>query len=195
MAKPEAILIFGAPGAGKGTMGPLICDLANHYHLSTGDIFRGLPASSENGQLFFSYAKEGKLVPDDVTMKIWWTYTQGLINTNKYDPGKQSLLLDGLPRTVEQAQLLDEYVNVTRVIALDIQDENVIIERLGKRAKIEKRADDANVDIVRKRLQEYHEKTAPVLGHYPKEIVSVINAEQSPAEVLRDILIENAAHI
>ena len=192
MNKPEVILMFGAPGAGKGTISPLICQVANNYHLSTGDIFRGLPAESENGKLFFSYAREGKLVPDEVTMQIWWTYTQGLINTNKYNPSEQLMVLDGLPRTVEQAKLLEQYVTVKRVIALDIQDENVIIERLGKRAKIEKRADDADIAIVKKRLQEYHNKTAPVLDFYPKELVSIINAEQKPSEVLRDVLKENS---
>ena len=67
--KPKAILMFGPPGAGKGTIGAMLCAAGNHFHLSSGDIFRGLPPESKSGQLFYSYANEGKLVPDDVTIE------------------------------------------------------------------------------------------------------------------------------
>ena len=188
MSKPKAILMFGAPGAGKGTIGSALCSFGGHYHLSSGDIFRGLPKESESGKLFFQYASNGKLVPDDVTIDIWWRYTKGLMDTNRFDPAKQYLFLDGLPRTKEQAKLIEEYVDVVQVIVLDITDEEVLFQRLGNRAKIEGRADDANREIIVNRLKEYHAKTSPVLEHYSEDIISTINAEQTPFEVLRDVL-------
>ena len=187
--KLKAILIFGAPGAGKGTMGAMITAAANLYHLSTGDIFRGMAKDSENGKLIASYADKGMLVPDEATMKIWCRYTQGLIDTNVYNPAKQLLLLDGLPRTVEQAKLIEEYVEVQKGIMLEIKDAQVVIDRILGRGKSSGRADDADVAIIRKRLNEYKEKTAPVIDHYPENLITRINAENTPVEVLRDVLI------
>ena len=192
MSKPKAILMFGAPGAGKGTIGSVLCSFGGHYHLSSGDIFRGLPKESDSGKLFFEYASNGKLVPDDVTIDIWWRYTKGLMDTNRFDPATQYLFLDGLPRTKEQAQLIEKYVDVVQIIVLYIKDEEVLFERLGKRAKIEGRADDANRDIIINRLKEYHAKTSPILEYYSDDIISTINAEQTPFEVLRDVLASTA---
>lgn len=189
LPKLKTVLLFGPPGAGKGTIGAMICAAGNHYHLSSGQIFRGLPPESESGKLFCQYAHNGNLVPDEVTVDIWKRYTQGLVNTNRYYPGHQLLLLDGIPRTVRQAELLDEHVEVIHVIVLEIQDEEKIFRRLRRRAHIEKRPDDADLEIVRNRLHEYREKTEPVLRYYSEEIISRVNAENTPMEVLRDVLI------
>lgn len=187
--KPKAVLMFGPPGAGKGTIGAMLCAAGSHFHLSSGDIFRGLPPESKSGQLFYSYANEGKLVPDDVTIEICWRYLNGLIDTNKFDPSKQLLLLDGLPRTANQAKLIEDYVDVEHIIVLTIEDEEELYRRIGRRGKIEGRNDDGDRAIVTKRLQEYHEKTAKVLECYPAEKISKFSAEQAPVEVLRDVLV------
>ncbi|MCH2206489.1 MAG: nucleoside monophosphate kinase [Lentisphaerales bacterium] len=187
--KPRAVLLFGPPGAGKGTIGSMICAAGNHYHLSSGDIFRGLPPESKSGQLFYSYANEGKLVPDDVTIEICWRYLNGLVDTNKFHPAQQLLLLDGLPRTANQAKLIEEYVDVLHVIVLTIEDEEELYRRIGRRGKIEGRNDDGDRAIVAKRLKEYHEKTAKVLEYYPDAKISKFSAEQAPMEVLRDVLV------
>lgn len=185
---PQVVLLFGPPGAGKGTIGQMICAAGNHFHLSSGDIFRHLSPESDNGKVFHQYASTGKLVPDEVTFEVWKRYTRGLVDTNRYFPDQQLLLLDGIPRTLKQAQLLDEYVNVLHVIVLDIFDEDIILKRILRRAKIEKRTDDAEEAVIRKRVQEYREKTAQVLTHYKPEIVFHYSAEQRPMEVLRDVL-------
>ena len=192
--KPKAILMFGPPGAGKGTIGAMLCAAGNHFHLSSGDIFRGLPPESKSGQLFYSYANEGKLVPDDVTIEICWRYLNGLIDTNKFDPSKQLIFLDGLPRTANQAKLIEDYVDVEHIIVLTIEDEEELYRRIGRRGKIEGRNDDGDRVIVTKRLQEYHEKTSKVLECYPAEKISKFSAEQAPVEVLRDVLV-GCAHL
>ena len=192
--KPKAILMFGPPGAGKGTIGAMLCAAGNHFHLSSGDIFRGLPPESKSGQLFYSYANEGKLVPDDVTIEICWRYLNGLIDTNKFDPSKQLIFLDGLPRTANQAKLIEDYVDVEHIIVLTIEDEEELYRRIGRRGKIEGRNDDGDRAIIAKRLEEYHAKTAKVLECYPAEKISKFSAEQAPVEVLRDVLV-GCAHL
>ncbi len=189
---PQVIMIFGAPGAGKGTVGQILCKVGNHFHLSSGDIFRNLDPESESGKLFKSYSTKGQLVPDELTLEICTSYIKTLIDTKQYFPTKQMLLLDGLPRTVSQAEILNKSINVKHIIVLDIKDEQELIDRLSKRAKIEGRPDDANVDIIQKRIEEYHAKTAAVLDFYPKEIVHHYNASQTPIEVLRDVLVGSA---
>jgi len=157
-------------------------------HLSTGDIFRGLSPASENGKLFASYANAGKLVPDEVTIQIFSRYVGGLIDTNKFDPAKQAFLLDGIPRTVEQAELIKKVVVVKHIFVLEIVDYSVIIERLLKRAAIEGRKDDIHEPVVRARINEYETKTAAVLGVYDPSLITKINGAQTQDEVFRDVL-------
>ncbi|PCJ57200.1 MAG: adenylate kinase [Planctomycetota bacterium] len=192
MHRPQVVLLFGPPGAGKGTIGQMICAAGNHFHLSSGNIFRHLSPESKNGQLFHEYAGKGKLVPDEVTFEVWKKYTRGLVDTNRYFPGQQLLLLDGIPRTTKQAEMLDQFVDILHIIVLDIFNEDVILKRILRRAQIEKRSDDAEESVIRKRIEEYHTKTSEVLKHYDKEKVFTYSAENRPIEVLRDVLVGSA---
>jgi adenylate kinase len=189
MSNISAFLIFGAPGSGKGTVGAkLAATTIGIKHLSTGDIFRGLSPASENGKLFASYSNTGKLVPDEITIQIFSRYIGGLIDTNKFDPAKDSFLLDGIPRTVTQAELIKNVVNVKHIFVLNIADYSVIIERLLKRAAIEGRKDDAEESVVRARIKEYETKTAAVLKAYDNSLITSINGSLTPDEVFRDTL-------
>jgi adenylate kinase len=185
----SAFLIFGAPGSGKGTVGAKLAAVTTGIkHLSTGDIFRGLSPASENGKLFASYANAGKLVPDEVTIQIFSRYVGGLIDTNKFDPAKQSFLLDGIPRTVEQVELIKNTVSVKHIFVLEILDHSVIIARLLKRAAIEGRKDDIHESVVRARIDEYENKTAAVLNAYGHSLITKINGAGTQDEVFRDVL-------
>ncbi|MDR3001694.1 MAG: nucleoside monophosphate kinase [Fibromonadaceae bacterium] len=188
MSNISAFLIFGPPGSGKGTVGAKLAATTGVKHLSTGDIFRGLSPAGENGKLFASYANAGKLVPDEATVQIFSRYIGGLIDTNKFDPEKDSFLLDGIPRTVAQAELIKSVVNVRHIFVLDIPDYSVIVERLLKRAAIEGRKDDADESVVRARIKEYETKTAAVLSAYSDSLITKINGNQSPNKVFRDTL-------
>jgi adenylate kinase len=190
LEKFRAILIFGPPGAGKGTLGKFLSTAGNHFHLSSGDIFRGIDPDSKAGKVYHSYASKGNLVPDEVTIEVWDQYVQGQIATNRYFPKKQFLLLDGIPRTLLQAKILDQYIDVVGIIELDIPDVNVLIQRLKRRALIEKRSDDADEAILQNRMKVYKEETLRLLSHYPKELISTFNADQKPLEVLRDVLVK-----
>jgi adenylate kinase len=186
----RSILILGPPGSGKGTLGKFLSTAGNHFHLSSGDIFRGLDPESGAGKLYHTYASKGFLVPDAVTIDMWRGYVDGLICTNRYFPRKQFLLLDGIPRTLSQAMILDQHIEVVKVIVLDMNNKEELFKRMQRRALIEKRQDDADELVLKTRMQVYEKETLELLSHYPASLVSHFNADQKPLEVLRDVLIE-----
>lgn len=186
----ESILILGAPGSGKGTLGKFLSSAGNHFHLSSGDIFRGLSLDSPAGKLYHEYAGKGHLVPDEITVQIWHQYMQGLISTNRYFPKEQLLLLDGLPRTVKQAELLTKYIDIQKIIVLEMENKEKLIKRLQRRALIERRMDDMDISILKTRMEIYENDTKKVLSYYPKNLLATFNVDQKPLEVLRDVLVE-----
>lgn len=186
----KCVLIFGPPGSGKGTLGRLLAAGGNHYHLSSGDIFRGFCPDSSLGKLFHKFSAKGELVPDEVTIEIWLRHVKGLIATNAYFPHKQLLLLDGLPRTLLQSKFIQPHIEVIQVIFLEMLDIEKLISRLRLRASKEGRDDDFQEKILKKRMQIYQEQTIKLLDYYPKELVSKFNANQLPLEVLRDVLVK-----
>ena len=193
--KYKAILMFGPPGSGKGTMGKFLSSAGNHYHLSSGDIFRGLSPESPSGVLYHQYASQGKLLPDHVTVQIWYNYVTGLIATNRYFPSDQLLLLDGIPRTVEQVKILSNYIDVKKIILLESGNQEILIKRIQRRALIEKRLDDQNKEVLKKRMEVYLKETEPLLKHFAPGVIHTFNALQNPLDVLKDILIELSSEL
>ena len=187
----RSILLFGPPGSGKGTLGKFLStnSAGNHFHLSSGDIFRGLSPESPAGKLYHTYASQGALLPDEVTMLIWHHFVHGLIATNRYFPNEQLLLLDGIPRTIEQAYLLEKHVQIEKIIVLEVTNEEELIQRLHRRAILEKRFDDKDPQVLRKRMDVYTQDTLKLLRHYPEKLIARFNADQKPLEVLRDVLV------
>lgn len=186
----RSILIFGPPGSGKGTQGKFLSSAGNHFHLSSGDVFRGLAPESPAGKLYQTYASKGKLLPDEVTIKIWHHYVNGLIATNRYFPHQQFLLLDGIPRTVRQSEIVEQYIEVVHIIVLEMNNKEDLIKRMQRRAIIERRFDDAEESVLRTRMEVYEKETKSVLSHYPEHLISRFDAQQAPLEVLRDILVK-----
>jgi adenylate kinase len=184
----STVLLFGAPGSGKGTQGSVLGKIPGFIHISTGDLFRNLPVGSQLGRLFLEYSAKGELVPDEFTVQLWQEYVGKLSQNGRFDSRTETLILDGIPRTVKQAEMLDEYINVKRVYYLDCKDKAVMYLRLQKRALIENRLDDASEETINNRLRSYEEETFPVLSHYPEDLVRTINTARSPVEVLSEIV-------
>lgn len=186
----RAVLLFGAPGVGKGTQGKILGVIPGFLHLSMGDVFRSLDKDSELGKRVRSFSSHGELVPDDITLQVWAEHVAAQVDAGKYNPEKDILLLDGIPRNLAQANLLDQHIEPLRVIHLAASDQDAMVERLRRRAIKEKRADDANEDLIRRRWDVYRDDTQPVLDHYPRAIIAEIDAIGTPAEVLQRILLD-----
>jgi adenylate kinase len=184
----KSILLFGAPGSGKGTQGKILGSIPGFYHNATGDIFRSLDLQSETGRIVWEYSSRGELVPDEITIKIWKQYIKGMEMVNQFHPDTEILVLDGIPRNVEQAQLLEDTIDVQKVIFLRCADLNKMVERLRRRALKENRPDDANDEVIHRRLVEYDIKTKPVLEFYPEEKIERVDATLSQIRVLTSIL-------
>ena len=158
------IVLFGPPGAGKGTQSERIIEKYGLVHLSTGDIFRyNLKEGTELGKLAKSYMDKGQLVPDEVTINM-------LNEAVEQKADAKGFIFDGFPRTNTQATALDNFLAskasaVTAMIALDVPEEE-LKERLKKRALASGRTDDANPEIINNRIAVYKNETAPVKDFY-----------------------------
>jgi adenylate kinase len=186
--KYKSILLFGAPGSGKGTQGKILSAIPGFYHSSTGDIFRSLDLQSEAGRTFWEYSSRGELVPDEFTVKVWKNYIKGMEMINAFHPESELLVLDGLPRNIKQAKLLEEVIDVQKVIYLHCRDMNKMVERLRRRALKENRIDDANDKVIKNRLEVYEKNTKPVLEFYPPEKIARVDATMSQFKVLHSII-------
>jgi len=187
-SKYKAALLFGSPGAGKGTQGEMLGNIPGFHHVSTGDVFRTLNPNSEIGKTFFEYSSKGELVPDEITIKVWRENMLARETLGFYRKDSELLLLDGIPRNPAQAALMDEHIEVLVVIHLTCKDPAPMLERLSKRALKQNRPDDAKPEVVRRRWDVYLEETRPVLEHYDTSLVKEIDALGSPQEVLAGVL-------
>ncbi len=186
--KYRSILLFGAPGAGKGTQGKVLGVIPNFFHCACGDVFRNLRADSPLGKTFIEYSSRGQLVPDETTIKLWRQFIEDSTQIGRFHPQHDTLVLDGIPRNVQQAKMLRDTLEVVAVFLLKSVDEDQLIQRIQRRAIKENRLDDANLKIIRERLHVYEQETKPVLKFYGRNLVHRINADQTPAKVLADIL-------
>lgn len=159
-------ILFGPPGAGKGTQAGAIVEKYNLCHISTGELLRAeIAAGSELGKQAKKLIDNGDLVPDSVV--------EGMLKSKfKSTKGVNGFLLDGFPRTISQAEDLDRMLaesdeKVNAVVSIMIPDE-MIAERIAHRAGIEGRADDANPETIKHRIKTYHDKTEPLIDYYKK---------------------------
>jgi len=190
--KYRTILLFGAPGSGKGTQGKILGTIPNLFHFACGDAFRNLRIEDPMGRLFVEYSSKGQLVPDEPTIALWAKNIKASTGDGEFDVARDTLVLDGIPRNVNQAQMLEDTIEVKAVFFLSCTDQMKMIERLQRRALRENRLDDANLDVIKKRLETYERETKAVLDFYGPTLVHTIDATQAPLSVLRQILDEIA---
>jgi adenylate kinase len=186
--------LFGAPGAGKGTQGKILGTIPHFVHCSCGDVFRNLRAETPLGKVFLQYSSRGQLVPDAPTIKLWRKFITDLTKTGRLNPESDTLVLDGIPRNVQQAEILRNVIEVVGVFYLCSKNFESLVARIQRRAMKENRLDDANLEVIRERLKTYEQETKPVLKYYGRKLVHTINADQTPAKVLADILRYTVKH-
>ena len=206
------IIMFGAPGAGKGTQAKKIADLCKVPHISTGDIFRAnIKQGTELGKKAKTYMDAGELVPDELVCDL-------VVDRIQQDDCTEGFILDGFPRTIPQAEALTNALNAIEqkmeyALNIDVPDENIIRRMAGRRACVGCGAtyhvefnppkvtdvcdvcgeelvlrDDDKPETVKNRLNVYHEQTKPLIDYYEKQgIVHTIDGTQTMEEVFSDI--------
>src|SRR6266513_5993946 len=188
MTKYRTYLLFGAPGSGKGTHGKTLGTIPRFYHCPCGDVFRSIDTRTTVGKAFLEYSSKGQLVPDDVTVELWKEAIDAAVDAHKFKPDIDILVLDGIPRNVGQAKIMDELIDVLRVFHLSCPYRYALFSRLKKRALKDNRLDDANEEVINRRLATYETESKPVLGYYGRDRITCIDATQPPAQVLLHIL-------
>ena len=186
--KYRTILMFGAPGSGKGTHGRILGVIPHYFHCACGDVFRNLRSETPLGKIFLEYSSRGQLVPDEQTIELWRQFIGNSTQIGRFNPVTDTLVLDGIPRSVPQAEILADTLDVIAVFYLTSADKENLVKRLQRRALKDNRLDDANLDVIRERLKVYEKETKPVLKFYGKKLVHRINTDQTLAKTFSDIL-------
>ena len=203
MAKFRSYLVFGPNGIGKGTNAKAVGTLPGYFHFSTGDMFRALVArvkegkASELEQRIDETMKSGGLVDDETTVALARENLETAVKEGRFDPRADYFLLDGIPRNVEQAGMIDSFVEVCGILHITAQ-RDVAVERITNRARLEGRKDYQDAAAVGKRLDIFYEHMNKILGYYDSgfngemdyssELIRYIDADQRPAKVLCDVL-------
>lgn len=161
------LVLFGAPGSGKGTQSAKLIDNYGLHHISTGEVLREhIKKETELGKIAKRYIDEGQLIPDELMINILDDVLE------REAKGKKGVIFDGFPRTIPQAQALNELLlkrgtELHAVVGLEVPEEE-LVERMLNRGKETGRADD-NLETIKKRLDVYHKQTSPLRDHYMKQ--------------------------
>jgi adenylate kinase len=179
-------LLIGSPGAGKGTQGRILGAIPRFFHCACGDVFRALDLRTPLGRQFAEFSGKGLLVPDELTIQLWQTTIDGQVYAKAFQPDIDALVLDGIPRNLCQAQLMEDLIDVRHVFHLLCQDREKLVQRLRNRALHDNRLDDASETVIRRRLETYESETMPVLEFYSEKLTT-IDATQAPVKVINEI--------
>ena len=186
--KYRTILMLGAPGSGKGTHGRALGAIPGFFHCACGDVFRSLRPEMPLGKVFLEYSSRGQLVPDESTIELWRQCLENSTQAGRFHPDADTLVLDGIPRNLAQAELMSCTLNVIAVFNLTSSNPENLVQRMQRRALKENRLDDANLDVIRQRLKTYEQETKPVLNFYGKKLVRRINTDGLPVKIFSEIL-------
>ena len=181
----EVLIFLGPPGSGKGTQAEILKNKLNFTHLSVGDLLRdNISKNTDLGKLASNFVNSGELVPDDLIVELMDSYISNIKNNNDVF----GIILDGFPRTINQADALEAKikelgVQIKSVINLDISDE-MILKRLDGRGR-----DDDKPELILNRLNVYRNQTEPLLNFYrSRDLLEYINGNQSQEEVSKTII-------
>ncbi|MBA2435358.1 MAG: nucleoside monophosphate kinase [Verrucomicrobiota bacterium] len=191
--KYRTYLILGPPGSGKATLAHSLGTIPRFYHMASTEVFGSLETRTALGRSFLEHASRGEPVPDDVAVQLWMARIDAEVAAHAFKPDIDALVLDALPRNVSQARLMDEHLEVEMIFSLEVPDRGVLSTRVRDRALHENRFEDANEAAIQNRLNSFQDESALLLAHYSPELIRRIEATQSAAVVLRQVLAEIVA--
>lgn len=183
----RAIVLLGLPGSGKGTQGRALGSLPTFASVSAGEVFRGVDAGTAQGREVLQYVERGELVPDDLAVPLCREHIEQRVAAGTFEPEAQTLILDGMPRTVGQAKQLTAFADVRQVLYLACDRRDELVDRLRRRATKEGRADDANERILRRRIEEQSQSLTPVLDAYGTKLIRRIDGCATVLRVLQEV--------
>jgi adenylate kinase len=181
MAMPreyQALPLIGLPGSGKSTQGKILGALPGIHYWEAGEALRAIDPDSDSGRVIHRHISRGELVPDELAVSLCLDDLEARVAAGAYHPATDLLVLDGIPRTVKQAALLDERVEVIKVLHLVCDEVEPVVQRLRQRATQQGRKDDADERVIRHRLAIYQRDTALVLEYYPAGRIATIDPLQ-----------------
>jgi adenylate kinase len=184
----HALLLIGPPGSGKSTQGKILGMLPGIHYWEAGEALRAVDPDSNIGRVIDQQSSRGELIPDELAVSLCLDDLKARVTAGAYHPETDILVLDGIPRSVRQAALLEAQVAVIKILHLVCSDVEQLVQRLRQRAAEQGREDDAEESVIRHRLAVYQQTTARVLTYYPTECIATIEALRPPAEVLDQIL-------
>jgi adenylate kinase len=179
----RAILLFGYPGSGKGTQGRILSALPGFHHVAMGDILRALTPAHALYAAIQDQLRQGNLVSDDLVIELFASHLSSLA-----PPASDLLIVDGVPRSKRQVELLNRLVQVIKIFKLSIYDESIVIDRLRRRAVAQNRPDDASDAVIQHRLSIYRSDTESCITSYPGTMLTRIQANQPVFDVHLDII-------
>src|SRR5260370_8553629 len=126
----NALIVFGAAGSGKGTQGKTLGTIPRFYHCACGDVFRSIDTRTKVGKAFLEYSSKGELVPDEITVELWREAIEAAVDAHKVKPDIDTLVLDGIPRNIGQAKIMEEMIDVKKVFPLSSPGRETLFPRL-----------------------------------------------------------------
>ncbi len=183
----KTILLFGAPGSGKGTQGRILAEVPGIFYFASGDAFRALQDGDSLAEKFREYSNRGELVPDDLTVELCTRHIKNAAEKGDFNPDNEWLLLDGIPRNPAQVEMMRDTIDVRAILHLACPDPEPIVQRILKRAAIEGRTDDTDETVIRNRFTTYARETEPVLNQYDASIRHDVDGTQTPLAVCADL--------
>ena len=183
----RTLLLIGPLGVGKGTLGRILGQVPRFFFVSMGDLLRSVPPDTETGRQILRQQKSGNLVPNESVISLWAESMHRHIGED-FEPDRDTLVLDGLPRNVEQAEMLEPHVSIERVIHLVCNQKDILMQRIRNRRAGQERGDDADEAVIQRRFDIYREQTLPVFEYYAQTPRSTIDATLTPLRVLCQVV-------
>ncbi|CAN5230872.1 adenylate kinase [soil metagenome] len=182
----QAIVFLGPPGSGKGTQARILGEVPGYAFVSMGEILRKLDPGTRAGRERREIMEGGGLVPTDMVISTWLRFMQTELAETGFRADQDILALDGLPRNTEQVEALAPHLTIQRVVHLQCENDEILLDRIrGRKAG---RQDDRDDRVIRHRFEIYRQETEPLLGAFPPATIATVDAAQPPLHVLGAIV-------